>query len=164
MGVQTSTTWEPQIQLISTRLTGNIHLEDVVRWEAGLQQALAQIEENGAFKLLVDLSGYELRDMAAHKAMRVVIPQLLAAHNLRAAVLDLFPEAEVKLQRTRGIICRAVANVHHDHDKMAEYERTLARSYQHFFTNADEARTWLLSLDEEEEDRLFMPRLRRPEP
>jgi hypothetical protein len=62
--------------------------------------------------------------------------------------LDLFPEVEVTLLRTRGIVCRAVANIHHDHDKMGEYERTLARSYQRFFTNVDEARAWLVSLDE----------------
>jgi hypothetical protein len=118
-----------------------------VRWEASLQQALAQIEENGSFTLLVDLTGYELQDMAAHKAMRVVIPQLLAAYGLRVALLDLFPEAEVTLTCTRGIVCRAVANVHHDLDKMAEYERTLGRAHERFLTNTEDARAWLFSLD-----------------
>jgi hypothetical protein len=128
-------------------LAGDIRLEDAVRWEEGLQQALAQIGDNGSLKLLVDLAGYELHDMQAHKAMRVVVPQVLAAYGVRAAVLDLYPEAEITLTRTRGIVCRAVANVHHDADKMAEYERTVGRSHQRFFTNAADARAWLLSLD-----------------
>lgn len=139
--------WEPQTQLVTTKLAGDVHVDDVARWKASLQAALAQVEENGSFKLLTDLSGYELQDMAAHKAMRVIVPQLLAAYGLRAAMLDLFPEAEVTLTVTRGIVCRAYANVHHDTDKMAEYERTLGRANQRFFTNAEEARLWLLSLD-----------------
>lgn len=145
MSAYVSTAWDPQTQLISTRLYGEIHVEDVERWEEGLQQALAQVEENGHFKLLVDLTGYELHDMAAHKAMRVVIPRLLAAYGVRPALMDLFPEAEVTMQRTRGIVCQAIANVHHDYDKMAEYERTLSRPNQRFFSDAKAAQTWLLS-------------------
>jgi hypothetical protein len=141
-----ATAWEAQNQLITTRLTGDIHAVDVARWQETLAEAVAQVEENGSFILLVDLSGYELYDMAAHKAMRVVIPQLLAAYGLRPALLDLFPEAEITLTHTRGISCRAVANVHHDPDKMGEYERTLGRANQRFFTDAGEARVWLLSL------------------
>jgi hypothetical protein len=144
----TSSVWEVQHRLISTRLTGDIHLEDVARWEAGLQEVLAQVEDHGGFKLLVDLSGYELQDMAAHKAMRVVIPQLLASYGLSSAILELFPEAMVTLTRTRDIVCQAYANVHHDVDKMTEYERTLGRANQRFFTDGEAARAWLLSLEE----------------
>jgi hypothetical protein len=148
MNALASSVWEAQNQLLTTQLTGDLHVQDIARWEASLQETLAQVEENGGFKLLVDLAGYELQDMAAHKAMRVVIPQLLAAYGLRPALLDLFPEAELTLTRTRGIVCQAVANVHHDVDKMAEYERTLGRANQRFFTNVEEARAWLLALDQ----------------
>ena len=147
MGAFALSQWEAQHRLISTQLTGDIHVQDVADWEASLQQALTHVEAGSGFKLLVDLSGYELQDMAAHKAMRVVIPQLLAAYGMRAAVLDLFPEVEVTITRTRGIVCQAYANVHHDVDKMTEYERTLGRVNQRFFTDGAAARDWLLLLE-----------------
>jgi hypothetical protein len=138
--------WDVQSRILSTRLTGSVRIEDIARWEEGLHAALAQVEEKGVFKLLTDLSGYELQEMAAHKAMRVVVPQLLATHGMRPAVLDLFPEVEMPLARTRGIVCIAYANVHHDVEKMAEYDRTLSRADQRFFTDVGAARMWLLSL------------------
>jgi hypothetical protein len=141
-----STQWEAHHQLIATRLTGDIHTDDVASWQSTLDDALAQVEEDGSFKLLVDLSGYELHDMAAHKAMRVVIPQLVAVYGLRPALLDFFPEVEMTVTHTRGISCRAVANVHHDVDKMTEYERIVGRADQRFFTDTEAARAWLLSL------------------
>ena len=147
MATQAWSVWEPDVQLLTTRLTGEIHVADVARWAADLHTTLAQVEPQGSFLLLGDLSGYELRDMAAHKAMRGVIPQLLATYGVRAAVFDLFPEADVTLTRTRGIVCRGYANVHHDVDKMVEYERTLGRARQRFFVNAADARVWLLSLE-----------------
>ena len=146
MSVEAWSTWEAPLHLISTRLSGDLHLDDVEQWQDGLQQAVSQVEDDKYFNLLADLSGYELHDMAAHRAMRGVIPQLLAAHGLRAAVFDLYPEVKVNLTRTRGIICRAYANVHHDVDKMTEYERALGRANQRFFTDAPVARNWLLSL------------------
>jgi hypothetical protein len=152
MSAEIRSEWEAQHRLLSTRLTGEIHVEDVAHWQIGLHELLAQLEEKSSFKVLVDLSGYELYDMAAHRAMRVVIPQLLAAYGMRPTVLDLFPEIDMAVTRTRGILCIAYANVHHDVDKIAEYERTLGRADQRFFTSAGEAKAWLYSLDERSQD------------
>ena len=139
--------WEPEAGLISARLAGHVHVEDIMRWEAALQESLAQVPASSGFKLLIDLSGYELHDMAAHKMMRGIVPQLLAAHGMRPAVLDLFPEVIMPVTQTTGKICLAYANVHHDVDKMTEYERTLGRANQRFFTDASVARQWILALD-----------------
>ena len=147
MNKQISSDWDPETQILTTRLTGNVTVEDVARWEASLQEALAAIEDGGSFKLLHNLTGYELQDMAAHKAMRLIIPRLLADHGMRPAVAGLFPEIEVTVQKKRGITCRAYANVHHDVDKMGEYERTLSNAQQRFFTDPQLARTWLLSVE-----------------
>lgn len=139
--------WDAQHRLLITRLTGDVSVEDVARWQAGLYQTLDQIEENSRFLLLSDLTDYAPHDMAAHKAMRTVVPLLLAAYGMRPALLDLFPEAEIAVTLTRGIRCCAHAHVHHNADKMAGYERTLARPNQRFFDDVASARRWLLSFD-----------------
>jgi hypothetical protein len=139
--------WDAQHRLLITRLTGDVSVEDVARWQAGLYQTLDQIEENSRFLLLSDLTDYAPHDMAAHKAMRTVVPLLLAAYGMRPALLDLFPEAEIAVTLTRSIRCCAHAHVHHDADKMAGYERALARPNQRFFDDVASARRWLLSFD-----------------
>ena len=137
------TTWDAAQKLLITRLYGDITVETVRHWQASLQRALSQIEADSEFKMIVDLYGYELKDIAAHKEMRLVIPLTLANYGFRTALLDLFDPVELPLQKTRGITCRAVAHIHHDAYKMAEYERRLGRENERFFTEYDQALAWI---------------------
>jgi hypothetical protein len=138
--------WLPQSRLLTTRLQGTVGLDAVEGWRRGLHAALDRIEANTIFKLLSDLSNYEPADLAAHKVMRVVIPQTLANYGLRTALLDLFDGDEIALEKTRGIRCIAVAHVHHDEGKMTAYESKLSRPNERFFSDAEQARTWLLEV------------------
>lgn len=85
--------------------------------------------------------------MEAHKAMRSVVPELLAAHGMRPAVLDLFdPPPEVPVTAANGVICVAFANVHHDPARMADYERRIGRPDQRFFADLAAAERWIAGL------------------
>ena len=120
---------------------------DVQAWRDALHAQLASLDNGGSFKLLLDLRGYEPADLEAHKAMRDVVPSVLARHGMRPAFLDLFdPPPTLDVTTERGIGCTAFANVHHDAEKMAEYERRIAKPNQRFFTDRDEAERWLAAL------------------
>lgn len=81
--------------------------------------------------------------------MRNVIPEVLAAHGMRPAFIDLFDEKpEMATTLTRGIHCTGFANVHHDRTKMENYERKIAKLNQRFFTDPNAAERWLLGLEE----------------
>lgn len=138
--------WDAAARTLSTRLSGPVSEADVRSWEAALAGALARIEDGGVFKLLYDLRFYEPADLDAHRAMRTVVPLLLAAHGFRTAILDLFEGADLPLTTARGIRCLAAACVHHDAGKMTEYERRLGRPTERFFTDRAEAETWLASV------------------
>ena len=76
--------------------------------------------------------------------MRTVVPDLLVAHGLRPAFLDLFPEApEPAITAERDVVCVAFANVHHDETKMSQYEERIASANQRFFTSRSSAEDWL---------------------
>ncbi len=141
------TVWRPSSCILETHYTGTLSAEDAGRWEIGLWEALDQIPRNTCFKLLLDLHGFEPEDIAAHKAMRNIIPELLAKHNMRPAFIDLFDEKpELPLQERNGIQCIAFANVHHDQNKMDDYRRRIGRKDQQFFTDLARAQEWLESL------------------
>lgn len=135
--------WEPQTGILTTRLQGSITVDDVSLWLASLTEAIGRIPDHTSFKLLVDLYQYEPAALAAHKAMRPVVPLLLARYGFRTALLDLFDPAELPLQTVRGITCTAVAHVHHDESKMEEYDRRIGRPHERFFTDAGRAQQWL---------------------
>ncbi len=143
----TQADWNAATRILFSRLGGTVTVADVRRWEAALAAALGEIEDGGVFRLVSDLRGYEGADMDAHKAMRMVVPLLLAAHGFRTALLDLFEGADLPLTTTRGIRCLAVACVHHDAGKMGEYERRLGRPTERFFTDRAEAEAWLVTVD-----------------
>lgn len=139
--------WDPSDRILRTRLTGTVTVYEVELWRRELSRAVAEIPAHSDFKLLFDLHGYEPADLAAHKAMRGVIPELLASHGLRPAVLDLFDDQpEVSVTTADGVRCIAFANVHHDPAKMADYERRIAKPNQRFFTERDAAEAWLAGL------------------
>jgi hypothetical protein len=139
-----TTTWDPATHTLRSALGGTATVADVDRWRQGLERALAEVPDNSTFKLLFDLRGYEPADLEAHRAMRGVVPELLAGHGLRPAVLDLFDDRpDVPLSTARGVEVTAFANVHHDAAKMDEYERRIARPNQRFFADREAAERWL---------------------
>lgn len=138
--------WEVSAGILVTRLQGMVTVDDVGRWRSSLEEALAHIEGNSRFRLLVDLHGYEPAAIQAHKEMRSIIPLTLARYGFRTALLDLFEPIEMALQATNGITCTAVAHVHHDESKMAEYARRIGRDNEQFFSDPDAAWAWLQTL------------------
>jgi hypothetical protein len=141
------TEYDPATGILRTRLQGVVDADDVRTWAAGLRARLAAIPDGRPFKLMVDLIGYEPRDIAAHKEMRLEVPYLLARHGLRSAYADLYPEEpEVEVSVERGVYCVACANVHHDPVKMGDYEARIATPKQRFFTDRGQAEIWLNSL------------------
>jgi hypothetical protein len=138
--------WIANHNLLITRLQGPVDREDVHRWKASLEQLLNRIDNYGWFKIIIDLHGYEPGTIATHKEMRSIIPLTLAAYGLRTALLDLFDAVDLSLQKTRGISCVAAAHVHHDAEKMEEYDRRIGRTHERFFTDYYQAEAWILTI------------------
>ncbi len=139
----TASTWDARRKLLVTRLGGDVDLDDVRRWKDALARELDRIDDQTAFKMIVDLRGYEVRDLAAHKEMRTVIPLTLADYGFRTALLDVFDPVDLPLRQVRGITCIAVAHVHHDADKMTLYDDRLGRENERFFTDYARADAWI---------------------
>lgn len=129
--------------MLTSRLGGGVSIGDVRRWKASLERELARIPDGARFRLVDDLSGYEIADLEAHKERRVVMPLTLAAYGFRTALLDLFDPVELPITTTRGIACVAVAHVHHDAEKMRQYNERIARENERFFTDAASAEVWI---------------------
>lgn len=141
--------WEPGSRLVVARLSGLIEVVHAHAWSSALARAVAAVPDGGAFALLLDLHGYEPADLDAHRAMREVVPRLLARHGMRPAFVDLFDEREEPvIGLDRQVRCIAFANVHHDAQKMARYRERIERVDQRFFTDAASARAWLLHVVE----------------
>ena len=140
----TDSHWSLPTGILTTHLTGPVGVADVLRWVADLHAALALVPDGGSFRLLLNLHGFDTANLLAHKAMRHVVPMILAHHGMRPAFVDLFdPQREVPITMERDVRCTAVANVHHDAAKMNRYEQTIAKPDQRFFTDLAEARRWL---------------------
>ncbi len=130
--------------LIVTRLASPVTIDEIRAWKASLDEEVARVPDGGAFRLLVDLRDYESgANREAHQEMRAVIPTLLARHGLRTALLDLFPEATVEIGSERGVVCTAVAYVHHNVEKMEMFNEQLTREREQFFTEREAAETWI---------------------
>ncbi len=147
MSTVAESTWDPTRALLVTRLRGRVTSGDVARWRRSLDDALARIPDGARFRLISDQYGYEPASLDAHKAMRTVLPELLAAYGLRSALFDIAGAPDVALHRTRGITCTAVAHVHHDAVKMADLDRLAARSDERFFASYAEAEPWIAGLN-----------------
>lgn len=146
MEVIVQTRWDVAAGLLVTRLAGTCDLDDVRRWSASLDEAIAQMEDGSRFKLLSDLTGYEFAEVSAHREMRSVLPRKLAEHGFRTALLDLFEGVQITLREVRGISCAAYAHVHHDGWKMNDYELRLSRPIERFFSDRTAAEAWLRSI------------------
>ena len=137
--------WNSASKTLFTEYKGELDVEDVREWTESLQTALSKIPPGTLFKFLVDLSGFNPIDIKAHKAMRNIVPEILASHGMRPAFIDLFDEKpEMKITINNGITCRAFANVHHDKYKMEDYQKRIGRADQQFFTDLESAREWLI--------------------
>ena len=141
------TQWLANEQLVVTRLNGTISSSDVHSWKTSLHAVMNSIPENSRFKILVDLHGFEAENTEVHKEYRTVIPLLLAGYGYRIGYLDMFPEASIDLQYQRGIQCIAMANVHHNAEKMQDYETRFSKPHEHYFTDPDAALQWISTID-----------------
>lgn len=146
MGRNIDSTWDAAARIIRTNLTGTVTVAQVVAWREGLSDVVAQLADGSTFRLLVNLVHFDPVDIAAHKAMRSVVPLLLARHGMRPALLDLFDDEEqLAVTALRGVRCTACANVHHDAIKMHHYQQTVGTPEQAFLTDVTAAESWLES-------------------
>jgi hypothetical protein len=137
--------WDDTLSILQTELKGPVTREDVDIWKRNLLAELDRIPDGRLFRLLLDLNGYEPVDMEAHKAMRLVIPDILLHHGMRPAYADLYDDpGELHVSMFRNRRCFAFANVHHDENKMKQYDIKIGRADQRFFTDPDKARQWLI--------------------
>jgi len=137
--------WDDTLSILQTELKGPVTQGDVELWKKNLHTELNRIPDGRAFRLLLDLHGFEPVDLEAHKAMRLVIPHILMQHGMRPAYADLFDEpGTISVSMLRNRRCFAFANVHHDENKMGQYEIKIGRSDQRFFTDPTKARQWLI--------------------
>lgn len=140
----TKSEWDSLIGVLRTDLTGAVTVDDVSVWREQLRGELEKIPDGTTFRMLLNLHGFEPESIDAHKAMRTVVPEILISHGMRPAYIDLFDEKpEVDIKNSRGILCTAFANVHHDEQKMASYEERIGKPNQKFFNNLASAETWL---------------------
>lgn len=135
--------WEEATGILLSRLSGSVGAEEVRRWQAMLAAELARIPDGGRFKLLSNLHSYEPASLDAHKEFRNVIPETLMQYGFRPAFLDLFGVKDVEIRATHGVICTALAHVHHDAEKMNGYRQDLGRQNEQFFTEVARAEAWL---------------------
>ncbi len=143
----TRSKWDPATGILRTDLTGPVTTDDVAAWREGLHREVASIPDGTSFRLLLNLVGFEPATIDAHKAMRTVVPEILARHGLRPAFIDLFDERPAMVITTsRGVRCIAFANVHHDEAKMTDYEQRIGKPNQKFFTDVSAAEAWLRSV------------------
>ncbi|PSR55001.1 hypothetical protein AHMF7605_16560 [Adhaeribacter arboris] len=140
----TRTDWYPSQKLIITQLSGNVDSAAINGWEQSLHKSLNLVEDQGTFKILVNLFGFKAMDFAAHKKFRTVIPETLASYGWRTGYLNLFEEAaDLKLTNKRGIQCVAAAHVHQDATKIQKYEILFGKEDEHFFTNPEVTENWI---------------------
>lgn len=141
---EVGSSYDPGSRVLVTRLSGTVTTSDVAGWIDGLREAVETVPTAGTFKLLFDLTGYQPADLEAHRAMRNVVPQLLAECGLRPAYLDLFDDQpEVDIAAEPRVRCTALANVHHDEDHMQGYQLRAGRPEQRFLSDRDEAVRWI---------------------
>jgi len=131
--------------IVTTTLSGRITVERARTWRFALHAMVSDTPSDSAIRLLVDQTGYHPASLAAHRLVRTVVPDLLAAHGLAPALADLFPYSTQTVNPVPHRLVVACAMVHHEEFKMAELERRLGRRDQRFFSDRTRAREWLES-------------------
>ncbi|HSQ62650.1 MAG TPA: hypothetical protein VLM85_05530 [Polyangiaceae bacterium] len=136
--------WDESSALLTTRTRSPIGLADVFRFKETLAETLARVPALTSFLWMSSAVGYHPHaDRAAHQELRSVVPATLAAHGVRTSLLDLVEDADVTVSRTRGIVCRAIAHVHHDAGKMLILDERFGRPNERYFSNEALAVAWL---------------------
>jgi len=143
------TEWRDCARILATWLSGPVDLGDVNRWRDDLYDISTHIPAASQFKMLVDLRGYDVDQIAreVHQVQREIIPRFLAGYKFRVALLDLFEVGELSVPE-RNAVCTAVAHVHHDCNKMELYDQSLGRPYEYFFCHIADAETWLAKIED----------------
>jgi hypothetical protein len=143
----TKSTWLPEEKLVITQISGEVDVAEIEAWDRSLQEALAKIEDNGTFKILVNLHGFQAANLAAHKRFRTIIPATLANYGWKAGYVNLFEEAAgMQLTRTRGIACVAAVHVHQDQSKIEKYDSLFGKETERFFTDPFLGESWIRSI------------------
>ncbi len=145
----TESKWIPEKKLLITHISGDVDVADIERWEESLKSAFKQIPADTQFKILVNLHGFTAINLEAHKRFRTIIPLNLARFNWKAGYVNLFAEEakDLLLESERGIQCVAAAHVHQDATKMERYEANFSHEKEHYFTDPNQALSWISGLN-----------------
>ncbi len=135
--------WEPDGQVVVTRLSGTIDESDVDQWRDALDAVVMDIPDGTEIALLSDLWGYEPASIDVHRRVREVIPRRLAAMGFRTSLVDAVA-GRLEIATAPRITCVKVAHVHHDHVKMSTYERAHGSAAERFFGDRPRAFDWLI--------------------
>jgi hypothetical protein len=133
-------------EIVTTELGGRIDLDRARAWRDDLHTAITERPPGSVIRLLVDQTGYRPAGLKVHRAVRVIVPELLAAHGLAPALADLSPNTPVRVQHRPLVRIEACAMVHHDTAKMEQLDQMLGRHDQHFFGDRAAAVHWLTNL------------------
>ncbi|MCF0069600.1 hypothetical protein LZD49_03900 [Dyadobacter sp. CY261] len=138
--------WRPADQLIVSQISGDLEMQDVIRWEKTLHDALDKVSDSGTFKIFVNLYGFTAANLETHKYFRNIIPLTLAEYGWKVGYVNMFPEEAEKLTvtRKRGVQCIAAAHCHQDAGKIEKYEQLYSSENEHFYTNPDLAFDWII--------------------
>ena len=141
----TRSNWYPADQLIITEISGDIEMQDIIRWEETLQEALNQVEDSESLRIFVNLHGFKAANLAAHKYFRSIVPLTLADYGWKVGYVAMFPEQanEMVITRKRNVQCIAAAHCHQDTEKIERYEQLYSSEDEHFFTDPDAALNWI---------------------
>jgi hypothetical protein len=153
---------EPPTTILVSELGGDIDVETARAWRRQLRFDVVRHPPGSVIRLLVDQTGYRPTSLTAHRVVRKVVPELLAAHGLSPALADLFTRAAIDVDANPAVRIEACAMVHHDAVKMADLDRVLGRPSQRFFSDRPHAQRWLAALQRSELAACRSDRARRP--
>ncbi|MHA4807049.1 hypothetical protein ACX0G9_03035 [Flavitalea flava] len=141
--------WIPETGTFLVQAKGEMNLDGLCEWEEEVRSAIRKIKDNSRFKAIIDMSHFHPVDLDTFRAMRPIIPLLLANYHFRVGYPDSVENLILPLRKIRGIQCVAIAHVSHDTYKMFEFNRKFATDHERFFTSRQEAEQWLeqISMD-----------------
>ena len=143
----TKSEWLPEEKLVITQISGQVDVAEIEAWDCSLQEALANIEDNGKFKILVNLHGFQAVNLAAHKRFRTIIYTRYFGYGWKAGYVNLFEEAaSIQFTHTRGITCVAAVHVHQDQSKIEKYDSLFGNASERFFTDPALGERWIRSI------------------
>jgi hypothetical protein len=136
--------------IIVSELGGDTDVETARAWRRQIRLDVVRHPPGSVIRLLVDQTGYRPTSLTAHRVVRKVVPELLAAHGLSPALADLFSHTAIDVDAHPSVRIEACAMVHHDAVNMANLDRVLGRPSQRFFSDRPRAQRWLASLQRSE--------------